>query len=227
MRLLRLFESMSTREFPPRTIIEAIRNEASPRLLISECLTNPSTLDAALQAAQVHPNGFYKCKLKSSRNGYALRLHLWKPASLRSPATQLSNIHNHRWDFASYVLEGHYVHETFVRDPAGEKYFHHTYSDEQAQAKLVQNDTNQALLLLSAHEQARDSMNFVSSETLHRVIPSCDETTATLFVTGCSVSSETQVFSKRPLAGDPSAFWTKPSATQVQLLRETLATFTV
>lgn len=48
-----------------------------------------------------HPNGFYKMKLISPGvHAWALRIHIW------DAPTPISDVHNHRWNFASFVISG-------------------------------------------------------------------------------------------------------------------------
>ena len=54
---------------------------------------------ASLDAYQ-HPNGFVKIRLRSLPNGTILRLHLWPDH------TNIGDIHSHRWDFASLIVDG-------------------------------------------------------------------------------------------------------------------------
>jgi hypothetical protein len=51
-------------------------------------------------AAYLHPNGFVKLRVASRPGSWSVRLHLW-----REPESE-SQIHSHRWDFASRVLKG-------------------------------------------------------------------------------------------------------------------------
>ncbi|MFE4696304.1 hypothetical protein ACFRIC_04360 [Streptomyces sp. NPDC056738] len=55
-----------------------------------------------------HPNGFYKIKLLSpGADSWALRLHLWD-----GPVMQ-SDVHDHRWDFSSYIVWGALLESRF------------------------------------------------------------------------------------------------------------------
>merc|ERR1719419_1941070 len=58
-------------------------------------------------ASHRHANGFIKITLLKT-NLFTIRIHRW------SDSTKLNFVpqpHNHRWDFASLILRGGYVHE--------------------------------------------------------------------------------------------------------------------
>ncbi|MFF1766655.1 hypothetical protein [Streptomyces sp. NPDC058249] len=58
-----------------------------------------------------HPNGFYKMKLLSPGvDSWALRVHVWD-----RPVAQ-SDVHDHRWDFASYIVSGELLEAQFALD---------------------------------------------------------------------------------------------------------------
>ena len=71
------------------------------RLLVDELLTQ-SSLERIARASYMHPNGFRKLVLSTFEDGARLRVHHW-PAD--GPA-EASNVHNHRWPFASTVVVG-------------------------------------------------------------------------------------------------------------------------
>jgi hypothetical protein len=68
-----------------------------------------------------HPNGFTKIRLAElSDYGWAIRLHVWAEQSADD------NIHSHRWKFASRILSGSLIEETYdITAEAGEyaKYY--------------------------------------------------------------------------------------------------------
>lgn len=81
------------------------------------------TLDALLHslprqrqvAAQsyAHPNGFIKIPLGQDEDGGALRLHFWGQNAAPS------NIHSHRWNMASLILQGAYRATDYVERADG------------------------------------------------------------------------------------------------------------
>lgn len=56
-----------------------------------------------------HPNGFYKMKLLSpGTHAWALRVHLWDAPVLPS------DVHDHRWNFASFIVSGQLQESQFT-----------------------------------------------------------------------------------------------------------------
>jgi hypothetical protein len=54
-----------------------------------------------------HSNGFAKLNLvRHAEPTFRLRLHVWPTGGESGPAFQHTNIHTHRWEFASLVLAG-------------------------------------------------------------------------------------------------------------------------
>lgn len=64
-----------------------------------------------------HPNGFLKVIAWEEADGSSLRLHAWEEY-----VPDTTDIHMHRGDFTSHVLEGSMDEEiwTYIDDPAGE-----------------------------------------------------------------------------------------------------------
>lgn len=81
--------------------------------VIGEVLASPALLSEVAARSYHHGNGFLKVVL-AERQGWKLRLHIWFPGA---PCEE--NIHDHRWSFASTVLCGGLLSETFTDDPQG------------------------------------------------------------------------------------------------------------
>jgi hypothetical protein len=81
--------------------------------VVEEVLASPNLLAEVAARSYHHGNGFLKVVL-AARHGWKLRLHIWFPGA---PCEE--NIHDHRWSFASTVLCGELLSETFVDNPAG------------------------------------------------------------------------------------------------------------
>ncbi len=73
------------------------------RYLIEKALTDFDFLAAVVNDSTRHDNGFDKIVLRGrGEKIMGCRVHAWKPDS------QDSNIHSHRWDMLSYILDGSY-----------------------------------------------------------------------------------------------------------------------
>ena len=82
--------------------------------LVDELLANPTFLAEVAARSYHHGNGFLKVVI-AAQNGWKLRLHVWFP---NTPCEE--NIHDHRWSFASTVLCGQLLSETFVDEATGD-----------------------------------------------------------------------------------------------------------
>jgi hypothetical protein len=76
--------------------------------------------------AYLHPNGFLKIRVLTAESGqWSLRLHIWEPGLTDS------DIHTHRWDFASRIITGE-VQESLYEPILGEGP-HQAYSCSRSQ----------------------------------------------------------------------------------------------
>lgn len=83
-------------------------------LLLNQ-LGDDRPMDYARYDAYLHPNGFWKVRVSGMSQGKAqLRLHYWPPGSPEG------DTHDHSWPYASLVLAGAALEETFREDSAGE-----------------------------------------------------------------------------------------------------------
>ncbi len=90
-------------------------------------LAQPALAAAIARRSYWHNNGFAKLILHQDELGYCVRLHAWLDSA--AVVEQASNVHNHRWDFASVNLSGAgLMSRNFLRDAAGEKYHIFSYS---------------------------------------------------------------------------------------------------
>jgi len=75
-------------------------------------LYTPSIRSELCRASRLHPNGFVKLTLGSSRDErVALRLHIWPPG------VEDSSIHTHRWSFTSLIVCGTLEESIFSPEP--------------------------------------------------------------------------------------------------------------
>ncbi|WP_062204140.1 hypothetical protein [Demequina salsinemoris] len=91
-------------------------HELLPRALLVDFASNIAndemSLSAIASSAQTHPNSFRKTTLAKSENGTKLVLHRW----LAPTATGVADLHSHRWNFVSLVLQGELTAQTFRAD---------------------------------------------------------------------------------------------------------------
>ena len=90
-------------------------------------LAQPALIAAIARRSYWHNNGFAKLVLHQDRLGYCVRLHAWLDSS--AVVERASNVHNHRWDFASINLSGAgLVSRNFLPDLTGDKYHIFSYA---------------------------------------------------------------------------------------------------
>lgn len=66
--------------------------------------------DGVVKNSYFHPNKFFKLGICRVSNNVKLRLHFWSKEHLEVQTP----IHFHAWDFASLLVTGSYLHETFT-----------------------------------------------------------------------------------------------------------------
>ncbi|MFE9879080.1 hypothetical protein [Streptomyces sp. NPDC005784] len=99
-------DAMSRSQDPEKIIVTVCENGWLREHLMA-ALKDRTLLSGTL--CYRHPNGFYKIKLLSpGADSWALRLHLWD-----GPVAQ-SDVHDHRWDFSSYIVWGGLLESQFV-----------------------------------------------------------------------------------------------------------------
>lgn len=86
-------------------------------MLLDRLLKSPSDLAEVAARSYNHDNGFAKIILVDGAGRTpSLRLHAWADPE----DAEMGNIHNHCWNFSSYVISGSLAFEEYVQDPAGE-----------------------------------------------------------------------------------------------------------
>lgn len=162
--------------------------------IINEVLSNPILLEQVAARSYHHGNGFLKVVL-ATQHGWKLRLHVWFP---NTPCEE--NIHDHRWSFASTVLCGHLLSETFVDDCQGDitgtEFLYHAKQQQMASHKQEKSD----FCLRSSGQQFRGAGEsyFLPTSVLHRI---CDYPNKSLVAT-MMCSAPTQQGHTRLLVSD-------------------------
>ncbi len=72
-------------------------------------LLNKGIPDSIVKSSYFHPNKFFKLGICRLSNCVKLRIHFWNKHHLEAQTP----IHSHAWDYASFLLSGSYLHETF------------------------------------------------------------------------------------------------------------------
>jgi hypothetical protein len=163
-----------------------------------------------------HANGFDKIVLSTDRStGEKLRLHVWWPTD----GAFEENIHNHRWDFATYILSGGYRTDFFLRSHTGRRLFEYRYRPVGAEEHYSLEPRGRVALeqVYSAVLSAGTSYT-LDGGVLHRVLVDRQHFTMSLVVQSGATMEATSVFSPTRLQSDHSA-----ARAPVTDLRERLA----
>jgi hypothetical protein len=160
---------------------DLVRFAAELPALLRRLLQSPEELAAVAARSYVHDNGFVKIVLESGENGDgALRLHIWP-----SEAGADGNIHNHCWDFTSFVLTGTLEYEEFVNDDAGALLAEHfAYAPTDDFHYELRSRGMQSLRPTRSGVREAGDVYEMSGETLHWTCGRHGTTTVTLLAQG-------------------------------------------
>ena len=161
-------------------LLFAIRPSIESLALIEALLGANSEEWSAAPSSYQHDNGFIKIPLaRSIASGASIRLNIWLPV-----LANMENIHDHRWDYASYVICGHLLEKQFCNSPGGDLYQLFQYvprgdSNAYALARL-----GQRKLVEIQTEQINAKRLYVRPHSLlHSITPAVNLLTATLQIT--------------------------------------------
>lgn len=181
-----------TKDYGLNFTLQEIINNVNIKSVLSKIIDSNELLSQIAENSYSHENGFDKIVL-CSQNGLKLRLHCW----LQSRIDYTENIHNHRWDFCSYIISGSYISQVYVPSLFGEfknEYFYlPRLNKEEYYLKLV---GNKKLMLEEEINYKTGDFTFCSKETLHRVITNKKEDTITLFLQGDTEKEASNVYSE-------------------------------
>jgi hypothetical protein len=157
--------------------------------LISNLLSDSHALERCVEQSYRHYNNFDKIVLGENGSSQTkLVLHKWL-----SPSNQ-PEIHNHRWNFVSYVVQGELESHAFAVDPKGDiavpKFEYKSPSGDQEYT--LRQVGEQRLRRDSIRRHERGTFYFQPYQELHRAV-SLQPETITLIVQGSVLSESTDV----------------------------------
>jgi hypothetical protein len=163
------------------------------RSLLSEISASRNLLEEVAERSVWHPNGFGKIVLLSGQN-YKLRLHVWRESD-ELPDSSRENIHNHRWDFAMFLLAGSYRHQEYRPADSGRDFHAYAYqsSADKSTYSLSPIGSKQLRCVFDArlHEGSRYT---IASDVIHRVIPDPANPPVSLVLEGPPKPCSVEVF---------------------------------
>lgn len=151
-----------------KTRFSVVAREKYHRILLA-LLRSEKDLARSARGSFIHPNGFTRLIIRRDHvSGRVLRLHIW-----RAPEdSEHQDIHNHAWNFMSYVVRGSFIQYRYGYEPAKGGQFHRyrflptetsTYSSELLDTGHVS--------VLSRHSVISGEILEMQANDLHRFIP--------------------------------------------------------
>lgn len=138
-----------------------------------------------------HANGYFKVVLFELTDGRKLRLNYWPEARA---ATRQEHCHNHRWGYASTVLAGDFVHETFRQTPSGLAFDHYVYTPRGERDSFDLHSAGGAFLSQTAASVLMPGDRYVLEfDVIHRFYPRTNRA-CSLFLQGYPIRDTTDVF---------------------------------
>lgn len=176
----------------PSDVLDSLRNAASLAHFLEVIRADRARLMATANASYRHRNGFDKIVLASPA-GCALKLvlHLWQQGEA---SDGIDHIHNHRWDFASIVLQGALRYELYDKDPRGAAYSKMQYRPlPQSRSYELAHCGSMTVSVQATATLAAGSTYTWAATLLHRAWAAPGQATATLIVQGPPVRRRTTV----------------------------------
>jgi hypothetical protein len=186
--------------------------------IVRDALQNEGLLGSLAQQSSLHINGFYKVPLVSAPDDrFSIRLHVWKHLLPRTDAED-ADVHNHRWNFATKVLQGAYVSRTFRDSPVGKRVSkQRCWSSEGCADYRVENEGVGCIELLEETAHGAGTSYVLHSHVLHQVVPIAAPT-VTIMVRGVSLHAWSSVRSLRSSAAGGLRSIRRPKAAELAAL---------
>lgn len=189
---------------------QLFHNKRFAALIRNYFVQSKSALSNTLRKSYFHENGFDKTVLLEGQN-FKVRLHKFHPST---QVKAMENVHDHRWMFASAILQGSFQAEFFHKDPNGtENLIRYTYYSD----KKNGNYEVELIGFVNLDRQSTVTYNMgdtylLNPEKLHRICRVGEEGATTVIITGKPRRNYCKLYSKTPFSNK------KPS---LQPLKET------
>lgn len=160
-------------------------------------LREPAQLADVVSRSYAHPNGFRKLVVAFPENDTRLRVHHWPLGD-----TEPSNIHNHRWAFASAIVTGRVRSALLTTAEQGEAVERYLFEPSQPGGRYKLSPAGEGRVsVTSVAEFGPGSTYALGPEQLHRV--RVDPNTLSLVLSGPAERDRTDVY--RPAVLDPQS----------------------
>lgn len=175
--------------------VSALADRARLLGLIRAIRDDPAVVERCAAASGRHPLGHDKIMLLDTDPSFHLRLHAWWPD--RKP--RMEHVHDHRYEFATMVVSGHYEMQIFQRVTTGgtqmTEYRQHVRDDA---GEWYLDAAGIAYLRLLATAKITTGAGYtLAHDALHRIMVPRDSFCLTLFlavVANADLSVATRVF---------------------------------
>ncbi|MBL7781949.1 MAG: hypothetical protein JNM22_12080 [Saprospiraceae bacterium] len=179
-------------------ILSNIRRTFNILDLVKDILNNEMLCNQIAANSYFHYNGFDKIILYESEV-CKLRLHIWWGSNIEYK----ENVHDHRWNFASWIVKGKYINEIYTdNDNFGNVFseYHYKPRDRKEKQSYPLEFIRQTKLKKDRIEELSEGMiTKCETGTLHRVKPITGINTVTLFLQSSSVLSYARVLNQETI----------------------------
>jgi hypothetical protein len=197
--------------------LEHARSRA--RSLLLALMDDAEQLSRIAARSCFHDNRFYKLPVLTGPNdSFELRLHVWQRVLEASEASEI-DIHDHRWDFSTAILNGAYLSRTFAEDRQG-LFVHRQkcWTSNGEDHYRVDAEGEGFARVLTESVYSRGDRYSAASDVRHRVLP-LEPMTVTLVVQGRSKRAWCSVWTTSPAKLDrPRRALQRPTAERVRSL---------
>lgn len=170
--------------------------------LLMHIASNGPLCSQIAKSSYSHYNGFDKVLLLKSGSDFELRLHVWLPNRTNSSIEVDNNIHNHRWDFCTYLLVGSYNFEiydyaSYEQQVANvSSYHHYKYLPPLGAPNYIMEYIGETRLQkLETGNVSATNGYYLDKDVKHKINNVLNEPLVTLFLCGPPSKSSTDVFS--------------------------------
>lgn len=164
--------------------------------VLREIRSSPGALSQILDRSYAHANGYFKIVLlnRSAEMPVTLRLNVWMSDSSPSEASE-SDIHNHRWDYASLILCGNFAQELFAAQRGDLRVRRHGYFPSQYPEPYHLKELEELTLSMIDRRVLRAGDRYAMKwASIHRFVPIESGLHASLMLQGPAQRTGSDVF---------------------------------
>lgn len=135
-------------------------------------LSDEKKLDEVSKRSYIHLNGFKRLVLfESEDKDIQIRLHVWDE-DFKQNKQDDSDIHDHRWSFISYPIQGQFQERKFIEQSGGKFYEkYHCYPRTNLETAFVELNGISALHEITSKIIETSELNYCDSDEIHQLNP--------------------------------------------------------